>query len=124
MKLSEAIRRGCEGTYQIFHMAEDFKGGFCAAGAARLGFGKSLNDVAEFRIFDDATCPACAGNKHNWSNPVMKPACTNLIPHLNDMHRWTREEIADYVSTLEGATLVEKVGVEPVVEVQMVEEMV
>ncbi len=36
-------------------------------------------------------CPAC----------LMADGVYRIIPHLNDDHRWTREQIADWIATME-----------------------
>ena len=51
-------------------------------------------------IYWNAACPACALEPPaTASAPAM--AVFRLIPHLNDDHRWTREQIADWVETIE-----------------------
>ena len=45
-------------------------------------------------VKEKATCPGCKGNPTEvdiWS----------LVQHLNDTHRWTRNEIADWLETLD-----------------------
>ena len=41
-----------------------------------------------YRVF---VCPECSTSR----------SLSELIPHLNDRHRWTREQIANFVETLE-----------------------
>lgn len=43
-------------------------------------------------IYEHRECPACHGYPEN---------VFNLISHLNDTHRWTRERIADWVEAIE-----------------------
>ena len=88
--MSEAIRRGCQGTYQVRGRFRDYKGGTCALGAALDGsnsktdFNYILNRIAE------RECPVC-GVIHQMA----------MIPTLNDDHGWTREAIADWVESIE-----------------------
>src|SRR6476646_3622342 len=104
MKLSEAIRLGAMLRPQAFGFAFS-KGGSCALGAAQEAMGIKSSS---FRCFEEspwypifryfiaiqAQCPAC-GLKVTDSFSVF------LIPHLNDTHRWSREQIADWLETLE-----------------------
>lgn len=95
MKLSEAIRLGSmlhpQGFEELRSYQYDDLGAVigmktCALGAAQAA-GYWLDDICITRL----QCPACATVE--WLD--------NLIPHLNDDHRWTREAIADWVETLE-----------------------
>ena len=101
MRLSQAIREGCKGTYQVYYTMSDGKGGFCAAGSAEkalMEVNSRINDFIKF-LRQPINCPVCTYSR----------TIDTTIPHLNDFHRWTREAIADWVSTLEGAELVESV---------------
>lgn len=100
MRLSEAMRLGAmlrpqvEGVYFAF-------GGSCAIGAAIEATGGDIADeesheahiVAHFGWIDKAktNCPACQDRD--------EVGC--IITHLNDVHEWTRDRIADWVATIE-----------------------
>ena len=136
MRLSESIRLGALIRPQIIgdlaskNLPEEYKGrmryGTCALGAAMEGCGERIgaiyrmNDIyMEDDVFTetkygkewaahlsdgiDVLIPCPAGCEHYRSTiPVM-------IPHLNDLHGWTREKIADWAETLEKP----KASVEP-----------
>lgn len=106
-ELAEAMRRGAALRPQCFDsyfMFEDRDGKMtpiesCALGAAYEGeTGKvdgnlTLNEM--LRVFPHVAghgcfCPAC-------QEPL---TVTATAAHLNDMHRWTREAIADWLDTL------------------------
>lgn len=96
LKLSEAIRAGAESGPQLFGCTSDGKGGSCALGAALIALGhddKTYNRV--FDYFDLAS--------QNSVNPATgEPRIVlTVIRELNDTHRWTREQIADWVATIE-----------------------
>lgn len=119
MRLSEAIRIGAKlrpqttaGEYIEPH------GGSCALGAAYEAIADGddvLEDVCDdeleeaFPILRDSepsvACPSCANTVH------MSPM--GLIVHLNDTHKWTREQIADWVETS-----LESAGADPAVVTQ------
>ena len=104
MKLSEAMRLGAMATEQCFEMLYDpITGATCAVGSVysaigKLGIGYKYADLRlEFPILasvDATACPDCGDATH------IRTSCA-LIPHLNDVHLWTREQIADYVATIE-----------------------
>ena len=50
-------------------------------------------------ISDKATCPECKENPYGAHVP--KRALYDIIMHLNDNHKWTRERIADWLETLD-----------------------
>jgi hypothetical protein len=96
MTIAEAIRAGSSRTYQTFgnYMTHD-RGeitGACAFGAALVGYHKTSrlmaipNDSPVWRIAIGADCPACGVGFH----------CA-VLEHLNDIHRWTREDIAEWL---------------------------
>lgn len=104
MKLSEAIRLGSMLKPQAFGTVFDGKG-TCAVGAAKDAVGKlhlSFYYVAHAHRWDanqyqwNQQCPVCRG--------ITREGVTcGMIPHLNDDHRWTREQIADWVEGVEAA---------------------
>lgn len=101
MRLSEAIRLGATMKPQAFDDFYDDSSheASCALGAAADAIGMTIGtddgDEIEwpdewmrvFRATNRGRCPAC--NK--------KLINLDPIPHLNDDHRWTREQIADWI---------------------------
>lgn len=118
MRLSEAIRLGALLKPQAFeHLVIDTPlselAGLCALAGAALAIGQSKLHYTEFRARwpfteETARCPKCCPNCHGWDDTVLA-----MIYHLNDYHRWTREEIADWVAVREQG---EPAAVIPVVE--------
>ena len=118
MKLSEAIRLGAMMKPQAFGDLIGAHGGTCALMAALEaagipqtqyeGTGRVSNgreQVASPRLVwvipaewrsvmhaKHATCPECGSDQ---------VYIGYLIPHLNDAHYWTREQIADFVESIE-----------------------
>jgi hypothetical protein len=98
MRLSEAIRLGAM-------LGPQTRGprGLCALNSALAAVGKSVDEIgglscttaAKFWPWANktrATCPACGeSGDADWI----------IAMHLNDDHRWTREQIADWVATVE-----------------------
>ncbi len=96
MKLSEAIRLGAMLKPQGFgqYRANDAT---CAVGAAMDGAGDSAFVAwQELERFLDNRCPVCLCLVLTETGRGR-----NILPHLNDDHRWTREQIADWVATIE-----------------------
>jgi hypothetical protein len=94
MKLSEAILLGSTLKPQAF--GDNFvNGGSCAFGAAW----DAVGDSGRFPrmlwpwIENPQQCPVC----HEWE----RIGASVISMHLNDTHRWTREQIADWVATVE-----------------------
>lgn len=118
MRLSEAIRLGAMlRPVQEFHVLFDpATGGSCALGAAAEAIG--MLDTSRYgRYLKGKKAP-----KHwRWLKaPRACPQCRNkyrdtqdVIIHLNNGHKWTRERIADWIETLEQAQSVD--AVDPVV---------
>jgi hypothetical protein len=114
MKLSEAIEAGARLRPQSFGY---YFTGTARADACSCVFGAvyevtypdaPLSHDAVVTIFDTMAdeypllnslekifCPECAGDVVTHDN------LTNIIIHLNDDHRWTRERIAEYVRRFE-----------------------
>lgn len=107
MKLSEAIRLGAMMREQGFFSLFD-GGRSCALGAAMEAFGidcgaDSLKAARLLTHFYDTltilthrvTLPCCC-------NPNVREArVSTVIQHMNDSHKLTREQIADWVETIE-----------------------
>lgn len=96
MKLSEAIRLGAMLKPQAFGKLSDGVG-TCALGAAEDAVGMSWFAAwpLQHPAFT-AGCPAC-----KYVPDVIDQATP---AHLNDVHRWTREQIADWVESIEPST--------------------
>lgn len=96
MKLSEAIRLGSMLHPQCFdvleHVVDGKTVGTCAIGAAsEAGYDISYRNIVGEH--DLLMCPSCP-ELHDLQE---------IIEHLNDYHRWTRERIADWIDTVEPA---------------------
>lgn len=99
MRLSEAIRLGAMIRPQTyFYWFHD--GGSCAIGAALEAVGAA--------VYSDCFFRTGAPKAWEWSRmTVACPACEQQdqaqehLRHLNNVHRWTRERIADWVATIE-----------------------
>lgn len=100
LSLSAAIRLGAMLGPQVFDVGHDKEGGSCALGAAEDSLGyRVMGDYPEcwpepmrstLIRMDKERCPECG-----------KQPFLSLITHLNDTHRWTREQIADLVEEFE-----------------------
>jgi hypothetical protein len=97
MKLSEAILLGAMMRPQAFRalFTDD---GACALGGALLAVGasgepalRSVRNRWPWVFTVSAECPSCGR-----SCPVF-----GIITHLNDTHRWTREQMAGWVASIE-----------------------
>lgn len=97
MRLSEAIRLGAMMRPQTFRtlLTDD---GACALGAALLAVGsrpeaavRSALDRWPWASTVSADCPTCGRSR----------TVFRVITHLNDRHRWTREQIAKWVAGIE-----------------------
>jgi hypothetical protein len=97
MKLSEAIWLGAMMKPQAFRalFTDD---GACALGGALLAVGaiggaalRSVRNQWPWALTVSADCPNCGR-----SGPVF-----GVITHLNDNHRWPREQIAGWVAWIE-----------------------
>ncbi len=106
MRLSEAIRLGAMLRPQI-HDAIFALDGSCAMGAAYEACGVAYTDGPLF--LTEGVAELIDG----WNGtPRHQPLCPIChvsaeitlcwtVAHLNDEHRWTREQIADWVATIE-----------------------
>jgi hypothetical protein len=97
MRLSEAIRLGAMIRPQAFRtlLTDD---GACALGAALLAVGARPEEAVPLALNRwpwastvSADCPRCGRSR----------AVFRVIAHLNDRHRWTREQIAKWVAGIE-----------------------
>lgn len=101
MKLSDAIRLGSMASDPIKCVLWR-DGRTCALGAAFLAAGMFDSNHMVPSAVQDAkwpilaviakSCPCCRDGRQS---------VADMITHLNDYHTWTREAIADWVSTIE-----------------------
>lgn len=121
MRLSEAIRLGAMLKPQHFGSLRSDDGvATCALGAAEEASGERWQVWygQHPACLQDTACPACT------YVPRFDLNQEPTIAHLNDTHRWTREQIADWVETIEqqagaqdsGGELIESGSVAPAVE--------
>ncbi len=119
MTLSEAIRLGATlkpQTHGHFHTPAGRR--TCALGAAIEALGlkatPSPNGTASNRVTGELQeCSMSYRWPEEWwaivNILVPCPVCSDvrylllMIPHLNDEHRWTREQIAEFVQNVEKA---------------------
>lgn len=97
MRLSEAIRLGS------LLKPQGFGGGSadmsamktCAYGAANEALGANVIPLHVWPwLGQPGICPSCGGGGREMLLGI-------ISVHLNDLHRWTREQIADWVETVE-----------------------
>jgi hypothetical protein len=112
LKLSEAMRLGAMLSPQGFSEAGDGRCALQSAGDAE-GITSITSDgwpatpymqlTARWPILGTQRgCPLCS-----WGRAFDDDCVTRkVIWHLNDTHRWTREQIADWVQTIEDAQVV------------------
>jgi hypothetical protein len=107
MRLSEAIRLGAMVTSPLKGAFTSVDGSACAIGAALIAVGQlkagtpsygahHCKEAAE-RLWPEfygqpqIACPVCGAQKRF------------LVAHINNAHDWTREQIADWVESIETA---------------------
>jgi hypothetical protein len=106
MKLSEAIRLGSMIRPQAFGYI------FSNSGSCALGAVYEASGILAFD--DDVTLLEETGQRLDQAFPLLKASVScpvamrcfrngvgETIVHLNDWHRWTREQIADWVEQIE-----------------------
>jgi hypothetical protein len=102
MKLSELIRQGCEGSYQIFGKGSDGWNGKCAMRGAWDVFmsNRPCDEATAIEwsalasgSLPDMHCPTC----HVYRASHM----SSMVVHLNDGHQMSREAIAMWVESVE-----------------------
>jgi hypothetical protein len=113
MPLSQAIRLGATMKPQAFgYFYGDDGRSSCALGAAADAIGADPERLEFARtwqfadVFDQPLCPECGKNADERDGDGDK----DIIIHLNDVHQWTRESIADFVELHEP---VPEVAMEP-----------
>lgn len=106
MRLYQAMLEGSKRTYQAFGTWHDGDGGTCAMGAVMTGLGYVINAhdwyeafkrmQSEFpELMNDASCPECGPIASMWGKV---PTLMDVIMHLNDRHKWSRQRIAEWLS--------------------------
>ena len=104
MKLSEAIRLGAMLHPQAFRQVQRYRDlkvvATCAIGAAKEAGYPIYTLWQNLPRCEPHSCPV-ADCRYGLRRRLY---LTSWIAHLNDKHRWTREQIADWVETVEGAT--------------------
>lgn len=101
MKLSEAIRLGSMSTHQIYGMLVAGSGQrTCALGAAYFAVG-ILEEVLSCKVDPFNKFPILKKIVNHPLNKNCKLQLFTVIMNLNDVCCWTREEIADWVETIE-----------------------
>lgn len=101
MKLSEAIRVGSKMHPQAFGNLRD-SDGTCAVGAALEAtntFGVPIYETFPILTTLGLSCPFCPSPKSIMGNDCVKFG--QIIAHINDVHRLSREAIAEWVETIE-----------------------
>jgi hypothetical protein len=97
MKLSEAIRLGAMLKPQGFGSFNTNKSTSCALGAAANAVGITCQELCLFFPILKKRV------KHPMTVFHVRRRIFCLIYYLNDSSRWTREQIADWVETIESA---------------------
>lgn len=103
MTLSDAMRLGAAMVPQAFGDTFVRNGPIIVAACAwsSVSIGLGFFDVVEMyrrypELHKTMRCPACDKTGYFGGLPPLE----ELIVHLNDDHRWTREQIADWIDTL------------------------
>lgn len=95
-ELATLIREGCKLRPRQALRSYYERGAACAMGAAYLAAGgRPRGDMAEAWVLrmsslPIAACPQCR----------QRMAIGGLVEHLNDVHEWSREHIADWLEAL------------------------
>ena len=103
MKLSEAIRLGSMTSLQAFGVMKNYaNGNTCALGAAREAMGLEAWCALKWPQ-QDVACPVCQQIRFVVCGftSYLSSGLFHAIGHVNDVHRWTRPQIADWVELQE-----------------------
>lgn len=98
MRLSEAIRKGSVGKAQTRNWLGDGVTVACAMGAALIGAGLVPDSWEQYEptfplaVGLPGPCPVCERDESSFFY---------VVTHLNNVHRWTFEQIADWVQAQE-----------------------
>jgi hypothetical protein len=109
MKLSDAIRKGAKLNNKTTKAYKD-SNGTCAFGAALEGLEYDLVNKSD-TILTFLCHSAWPESLNIVTHPIYKNNCCLFIAitELNDIHNWTREQIADWIDSLTAKkTVVEK----------------
>lgn len=107
MNLSEAIREGSKKSAQAFGTTEDEIGRTCALGAAIKCDGGHIYSIGEkwgdlhLVIAPPCGCLHLPAQHVQLDGAYPDASFAVSIAHLNDVHRWTREAIAEWVEVVE-----------------------
>ena len=105
MTLSDAMRLGAAMVPQAFGDTFVRNGqtivAACAWSSVSIGLGfPSIDVIGIYRRFPELhktlPCPECDKSGYFGGMPTLE----ELITHMNDDHRWTREQIADWIDSL------------------------
>ena len=99
MTLADAIRLGAMVKPQAFGIDDDEHGGTCAFAAALDAIGRPRMMFSAF-VYAEHQWPWLRQTAHCPRCEVVTDA-TALVLHLNDDHHWPREQIADWVETID-----------------------
>lgn len=99
MRLSEAMRLGSMLRPQAYGTSDGPQGA-CALGAALDAIGKTTN---RYSTAANHFPVLCGEAPHPISGETLR--VLTIVRVLNDEHRWTREQIADWVETLEAVVI-------------------
>lgn len=103
MKLSEAIRAGAKMKPQAFGTLFNLRGETCAIGAALDAVGGMyVSMYGSFPILQKpiTECPLCNDAKPADSDVPCKNF-GQVVAHINDVHKLSREAIAEWVEVIE-----------------------
>ena len=98
LTISEAIEIGSKMGPQMFGQLRGPNNASCVVGAIRL----AINYPNLYGVSVDATWPYYYKLVKTTVCPVCRKT-SNILVHLNDDHRWSREAIAMFISTIEPA---------------------
>ena len=111
MRLSEAILFGAIASPQSsYGVADEPRACALHAAADALDINPLFDDLTRFAVLmvrfsllgDEHPCPACSWMRSHWRRYLNKERIVeDVVIHLNNDHRWTRERIADWIRMLE-----------------------
>jgi hypothetical protein len=113
MKLWQAMLEGAKAGPQLFNEQGDYKGGTCAIGALYLGLSVGKSAVLDYlhnffeviaQLNQYTQCPVGPCNSYTAGRSLIPHAPTTIgevIIHLNNDHRWSRQRIADWLAQIE-----------------------
>lgn len=98
MKLSEAIIKGCEGTYQVRRKYHDGRGGACPLMAAMMAAGRELPKRNRRAAIVAAFPVARMYVRHPVSWKLHEVG--EIVTNLNDWCDWPRLSIAEWLANV------------------------